>query len=151
MCFLNILLLNLVSTFSVVLASSILYIFTNCLAYRYRYQSFIIGCWYFLKKCKLPVWTKTLLFVAGIFLVIFLFPSDIVVICLCLSYLSSDNGLIVFYFSFCGALGLLSCLKSKKHKAGFPTGVEDMGRGALQNLMGRGGGLNQYMGEAWGA
>ena len=38
----------------------------------------------FLKKCKLPVRTKTLLFVAGIFLVvIFLFPCDIVVICLC--------------------------------------------------------------------
>ena len=29
------------------------------------------------------------------------------------SYLSSDDGLIFFGFSFCGALGLLLCLKSK--------------------------------------
>ena len=50
-------------------------------------QNFIIGCRYFLKKRKLPVRTKTLLFVAGIFLVvIFLFPSDILVICLCPTY-----------------------------------------------------------------
>ena len=33
-----------------------------------------------------------------------------------LSYLSSDDGLIFFCFSFCGALGLLLCLKSKKQK-----------------------------------
>ena len=33
-----------------------------------------------------------------------------------LLYLSSDDGLIFFCFSFCGALGLLLCLKSKKHK-----------------------------------
>ena len=33
-----------------------------------------------------------------------------------LSYLSSDDGLIFFCFSFCGALGLLTCLKSKKQK-----------------------------------
>ena len=50
-------------------------------------QNFSIGCRYFLKKRKLPVQTKTLLFVAGIFLVvIFLFPCDIVVICLCPTY-----------------------------------------------------------------
>ena len=50
-------------------------------------QNFIIGCRYFLKKRKLPVRTKTLLFVAGIFVVvIFLFPCDIVVICLCPTY-----------------------------------------------------------------
>ena len=50
-------------------------------------QNFIIGCRYFLKKRKLPVRTKTLLFVAGIFvIVIFLFPCDIVVICLCPTY-----------------------------------------------------------------
>ena len=78
-------------------------------------QNFSIGCWYFLKKCKLPVRTKTLLFVAGIFLVvIFLLPCYIVV--MSLSYLLSDDGLIFFCFSFCGALGLLLCLKSKKHK-----------------------------------
>ena len=33
-------------------------------------QNFIIGCRYFLKKRKLPVRTKALLFVASIFLVI---------------------------------------------------------------------------------
>ena len=50
-------------------------------------QNFILGCRYFLKKRKLPVQTKTLLFVAGIFLVvIFLFPCDIVVICLYPTY-----------------------------------------------------------------
>ena len=50
-------------------------------------QNFRIDCQYFLKKRKLPVRTKTLLFVAGIFLVvIFLFPCDIVVICLCPTY-----------------------------------------------------------------
>ena len=48
-------------------------------------QNFIIGCWYFLKKSKLPVQTKTLLFVAGIFLVV-LFPCDILVICFCPTY-----------------------------------------------------------------
>ena len=45
-------------------------------------QNFIIGCCYFLKKRKLPVRTKVL-FVASIFVVIFLFPCDILVICLC--------------------------------------------------------------------
>ena len=34
--------------------------------------------------------------------------------------------------------------------AGFPTGVKNMGGGALQNLMGGGGVLSQYMGGAWG-
>ena len=49
-------------------------------------QNFIIGCRYFLKKRKLPVRTKTLLFFADIFLVIFLFSFVIVVICLCPTY-----------------------------------------------------------------
>ena len=66
-----------------------------------------------MKKCKLPVQTKTLLFVAGIFL-IFLFTCDIVV--MSLSYPWSDDGLIFFCFLFCEALGLLLCLKSKKQK-----------------------------------
>ena len=43
-----------------------------------------------------------------------------------LSYLSSDDGLIFFCFSFCGTLGLLLCLKSKKHK----------GSDSLPSLMG---------------
>ena len=50
-------------------------------------QNFIISCRYFLKKHKLPVRIKTLLFFADIFLVvIFLFPCGIVVICLCPTY-----------------------------------------------------------------
>ena len=50
-------------------------------------QNFIIGCGYLSKKRKLPVQTKTLLFVAGIFLaVIFLFPCYIIAICLCPIY-----------------------------------------------------------------
>ena len=43
-----------------------------------------------------------------------------------LSYLSSDDGLIFFCFSFCGTLGLLLRLKSKKHK----------GSDSLPSLMG---------------
>ena len=39
-------------------------------------QNFSIGCQYFLKKGRLRVGTKALLFVASIFLIIFLFPSD---------------------------------------------------------------------------
>ena len=59
-------------------------------------QNFIIVCRYFLKKRKLPVGTKTLLFVAVIFLVvIFLFPCDIAVICLCPTY----QVMMVYYFS----------------------------------------------------
>ena len=50
-------------------------------------KNFSIGCRYFLQKRKLPVQTKTLLFIASIFLVvIFLFLCDIVAICLCLTY-----------------------------------------------------------------
>ena len=50
-------------------------------------QNFINGCGYLSKKRKLPAQTKTLLFVAGIFLVaIFLFPCYIIVICLCPTY-----------------------------------------------------------------
>ena len=62
-------------------------------------QNFIIGCRYFLKKRKLPVRTKTLLFVAGIFLaVIFLFPCDNAVICLCPTY----QMMIVLFFILWG-------------------------------------------------
>ena len=50
-------------------------------------QNFITSCRYFLKKHKLPVRNKTLFFFGDIFLVvIFLFPCDIVVICLCPTY-----------------------------------------------------------------
>ena len=65
-------------------------------------QNFIICCWYF--SCCLFV------------------PCDIIVV-ICLS---NDDGLIFFCFWFGGALGLLLCLKSKKHK----------GSDLLANLMG---------------
>ena len=63
-------------------------------------QNFIIGCCYFLKKPKLLGQTKTLLFVAGIFLAIFLFPCDTVV--MSLSYLLSRDGLIFLFFILWG-------------------------------------------------
>ena len=66
---------------------NIAFYFLNCLAGTVTNQNFIIGCWYFLKKHKLLVRTKTLLFVASIFLLVnFLFPCDFVVICLCPTY-----------------------------------------------------------------
>ena len=53
-------------------------------------QNSITGWGYLSKKRKPPVQTKTLLFVAGIFLaVIFLLPCYIIV--MSLPYLSSDN------------------------------------------------------------
>ena len=65
---------------------NIAFYFSNCLAGTGTNQNFIIGCWYFLKKHKLPVRTKTL-FVGSIFLLVnFLFTCDIVVICLCPTY-----------------------------------------------------------------
>ena len=98
----------------------------NCLAYRYWYRrKFYNWLPVFLEKRKLTVRIKTLLFVAGIFLVVmFLFPCDIVIICLCPTYLV----IMVQYFSvfFCGTLGLLLCLTSKKHK----------GSDSLPSLMG---------------
>ena len=98
----------------------------NCLAYRYRYgpkfynqlpvflekahtagtnQNFIIRCWYF-SCCYL-------------FVSLWRFSH------MSLSYLSSD-GLIFLCFLFCRVLGLLLCLKSKKHK----------GSNSLPSLMG---------------
>ena len=77
-------------------------------------QNFIIGCGYLSKKRKLPVQTKTLLFVAGIFLaVIFLFPCYIIVICLCPTY----QVMIVKHFSvfcFVGPQGCYCALNPKK-------------------------------------
>ena len=49
-------------------------------------QNFIIGCRYFLKKHKLPVRTKTYYLLPVCLAVIFLFPCDILVTCLCPTY-----------------------------------------------------------------
>ena len=86
----------------------------NCLVYRYWYRSKFYN-WLpeFLEKVQTICKNQNfIIFVAGIF-VIFLFPCNIVV--MPLPYLSSDDSLIFFCLSFCGALGLLLCLKSKKH------------------------------------
>ena len=95
----------------------------NCLVYRYWYRSkFYNWLLVFLEKVETISKNQNfIIFVAGIF--IFLFPCDIVG--MSLSCLSSDDGLIFFCFSFCGALGLL-CLKSKKHN----------GSDSLPSLMG---------------
>ena len=70
-------------------------------------ENFLLtDCRYFLKKRKLPVRTKIVLFVAGIFLVvIFLFSCDILVECA--FALPIDLWLFLF-FLLCGALGLLN-------------------------------------------
>ena len=75
-------------------------------------ENFLLtGCRYFLKKRKLPVRTKIVLFVAGIFLVvIFLFSCDILVECA--SALPIDLWLFLFFFVVWGP----RVVKSKKHK-----------------------------------
>ena len=80
--------------------------FSNCLAYRYWYwPKFYNWLLVFLGKCRLPVQTNTLLYVAGIFPVIFLFPCDIVAICLCPTY----RVMMVQYLSVFRFVGPYSC------------------------------------------
>ena len=67
----------------------------------------------FLEKAQTAGTDQNLLFVAAIFLVAILFFS--LWRFSHMLYLSSD-GLILLYFLLCGALELLLCLKSKKHK-----------------------------------
>ena len=72
--------------FLVILGNSTSFLIMLCLADQYQQKFYNWLLLFLLKKCKLPVQTKTLLLVAGIFLVVFLFPCDIVVICLCSTY-----------------------------------------------------------------
>ena len=82
-------------------------------------QNFIIGCRYFLKKCKLPVQTKTLLFVASIFLVvIFLFPCDIVVICVFVLPIEWWWFNIFLFFVLCMGLQGCCCVLNPKSTRG---------------------------------
>ena len=95
--------------------------FINCLAYRYRYRpKFYNWLPTFLEKAQTTS-TKQ-----SYFSCCYLFVSLWHCSHMSLSYLSSDDGLIFFCFSFCGTLGLLLCLKSKKHK----------GSDSLPSLMG---------------
>ena len=101
-------------------------IFTKCLTYRYRYRSkFYNWLPVFLEKAQTTGTNQNFIILCRYF------PCYLFVFfCHCsymsLSYLSSDDGLIFFCFSFCGTLGLLLRLKSKKHK----------GSDSLPSLMG---------------
>ena len=80
--------------------------FSNCLAYRYWYRPKFYNCWCFLESADYwYIQTNTLLYVAGIFPVIFLFPRDIVAICLCPTY----RVMMVQYLSVFRFVGLYGC------------------------------------------
>ena len=100
---------------------------TNCLAYRYRYQpTFYNSLPVFLEKAQATRTNQNFIIRCRYFSCCYLFVSLWHCSHMSLSYLSSDDGLIFFCFSFCGTLGLLLCLKSKKHK----------GSDSLPSLMG---------------
>ena len=89
----------------------------NCLIYQYRYQpKFFIWLPLFLEKVQSTGTNQNFIIHCQYFSICYLFVSFWHCSHMSLSYLSSDDGLIFFYFLFCGALGLLSCLKSKKQK-----------------------------------
>ena len=91
--------------------------YTNCLAYRYGYRpKFFNGLPVFLEKAQTTGTNQNFIIRFRYFSCCCLFVSLWHCSHMSLSYLSSDYGSIFFCFSFCGALGLLLCLKSKKHK-----------------------------------
>ena len=98
--------------------SRILAVFkTNCLAYRYRYQpKFFNWLQVFLEKVQTTSTNQNFIICCWYFCCCYLFVSLWHCSHMSLSYLSSDDGLIFFCFSFCGALGLMSCLKCKKQR-----------------------------------
>ena len=99
------------------LRKSILFRKMNCLAYRYRYQpKFYNWLLVFLEKAQTTGTNQNIIIRCQYFSCCYLFVSLWHCSHMSLSYLSSDDGLIFFCFSFCGALGLLLCLKSKKQK-----------------------------------
>ena len=99
----------------------------NCLGYRYRYRSkFFNWLLVFLEKAQTTGTNQNFITRCRYFSCCYLFVSLGHCSHMSLSYLSSDDGLIFFCFSFCGALGLLSSLKSKKQK----------GSDSLPSLMG---------------
>ena len=90
---------------------------TTCFAYRYRYRSkFYTWLPVFLEKAQTTGINQNFIIRCRYFSCCYLFVSLWHCSHMSLSYLSSDDGLIFFCFSFCGALGLLLCLKSKKQK-----------------------------------
>ena len=95
---------------------------TNCLAYRYRYRpKFYNWLPLFLEKRKYRYEPKRFYSLPVVFLLLsFYFLVTLQ------SYVCVLLGSIFFCFSFCGTLGLLLCLKSKKHK----------GSDSLPSLMG---------------
>ena len=100
---------------------------TNCLAYRYRYRpTFYNSLPVFLEKAQATRTNQNFIIRCRYFSCCYLFVSLWHCSHMSLSYLSSDDGLIFFCFSFCGTLGLLLRLKSKKHK----------GSDSLPSLMG---------------
>ena len=90
---------------------------TNCLAYRYLYRpKFYNWLPVFLEKAQTAGTNQNFIIRCRYFSCCYLFVSLWHCSHISLSYLSSDEGLLFFCFSFCGALGLLLCLKSKKQK-----------------------------------
>ena len=103
------------------------YIKMNYLTYRYRYwPKFYNWLPVFLEKLQAICMNQNFIIRCRYFSCCYLFASSWHFSHMSLSYLSSNKGLIFFCFSFCGALGLLLCLKSKKHK----------GSNSLPSLMG---------------
>ena len=87
---------------------------TTCFAYRYRYRSkFYTWLPVFLEKAQTTGTNQNFIIRCRYFSSCYLFVSLWHCSHMSVSYLSSDDGLIFFWFSFCGALGLLLCLKSK--------------------------------------
>ena len=102
-------------------------IFTKCLTYRYRYRSkFYNWLPVFLEKAQTTGTKQNFIIRCRYFSCCYLFVYLWRCSHMSLSYLSIDDGLIFFCFLFCGDLGLLLCLKSKKHK----------GSDSLPSLMG---------------
>ena len=89
----------------------------NCLAYWYRYRpKFYNWLPVFLEKVQTTGTNQNFIICCRYFSCCYLFVSLWHCSLMSLNYLSSDDSLIFFWFSFCGVLGLFLCLKSEKHK-----------------------------------
>ena len=99
----------------------------NCLTYWYRYwPKFFNWLLVFLEKAQTTSSNQNFIICGCYFSCCYLFVFVLWHSHMSLSCLSSEDGLMFFCFSFCGALGLLLCLKSEKQK----------GRDSLCSLMG---------------
>ena len=88
-------------------------------------KNFIIGYRYYLRKAQTTGTNQNFIICCWCFSC-YLFVSLWHCVHMSLSYLSSYDDLLFFCFSFCGALSLFLCLKSKKNK----------GSDSLPSLMG---------------